>query len=286
MDRSKFARWMAAGLVVSSALIMLSRWAWPVTWAPLGPRCLTSEHAELALFLMLLPVAALAVCVARNVIGLNTFGTFTPALLGLALREVGFGFGVVLLAFVLVPGWWFRQFVERLNLLPVPRSALMLTLLCVVMLFGLIGADATGLQAGRFVTLLPLVILTGMLERFWTSLEEESSGNAVSTLTSTLACAGVVALLTGIPALSRWMMNHPETLGMVMAGQILIGRYTGYRLNELYRYRELSHHLESTDATLVVREPGSETSRRDRSEWPKLPLPGRTQSSTTTSGRR
>ena len=37
--------------------------------------------------LLLLPVCALIICLFRNVIGLNSFGTFTPALIGLAPRS-------------------------------------------------------------------------------------------------------------------------------------------------------------------------------------------------------
>jgi hypothetical protein len=35
------------------------------------------------------------------------------------------------------------------------------------------------------------------------------------------------------------MLRFPETLGLVMAAQLLIGRYTGYRLSELFRFRDL-----------------------------------------------
>ena len=34
------------------------------------------------------------------------------------------------------------------------------------------------------------------------------------------------------------MFSYPETLGLVMAAQLLIGRYTGYRLTELFRFRD------------------------------------------------
>jgi hypothetical protein len=34
------------------------------------------------------------------------------------------------------------------------------------------------------------------------------------------------------------MFRYPETLGLIMAGQLLIGRYTGYRLSELFRFRD------------------------------------------------
>ena len=33
-------------------------------------------------------------------------------------------------------------------------------------------------------------------------------------------------------------MRYPETLGLIIAAQLLIGRYTGYRLSELYRFRD------------------------------------------------
>jgi hypothetical protein len=34
------------------------------------------------------------------------------------------------------------------------------------------------------------------------------------------------------------MFQFPETLGLVMAAQLLLGRYTGYRLSELFRFRD------------------------------------------------
>ena len=34
------------------------------------------------------------------------------------------------------------------------------------------------------------------------------------------------------------MFLFPETLGVVMAGQLLIGRYTGYRLTEFFRFKD------------------------------------------------
>jgi hypothetical protein len=34
------------------------------------------------------------------------------------------------------------------------------------------------------------------------------------------------------------LFRYPETLGLVMAAQLLLGRYTGYRLSELFRFRD------------------------------------------------
>src|SRR3954467_14587785 len=45
---------------------------------------LPPAEQHLVSFLLLFPVAALIVCLFRNVIGLHSFGTFAPALVGLA----------------------------------------------------------------------------------------------------------------------------------------------------------------------------------------------------------
>ena len=48
----------------------------------------------------------------------------------------------------------------------------------------------------------------------------------------------VIALVLSSTGLVQHMFRFPETLGLVMAAQLLIGRYTGYRLMELFRFRD------------------------------------------------
>ena len=51
--------------------------------------------------------------------------------------------------------------------------------------------------------------------------------------------AAAIALVLSRPSAGRSTCSAiPETLGLVMAVQLLIGRYTGYRLMELFRFRD------------------------------------------------
>ena len=90
----------------------------------------------------------------------------------------------------------------------------------------------------RYVALFPMVILTGMIERFWTLEAEDGTLSSFKTLLNTLLIAATVAMLLSVPALLRHLFRYPETLGIIMALQLLIGRYTGYRLTELLRFRD------------------------------------------------
>jgi hypothetical protein len=94
------------------------------------------------------------------------------------------------------------------------------------------------MPATRYISLFPMVILTGMIERFWTLETEDGTLASFKTLLITLGVSATIALVLSIRPLSQHLFRYPETLGLVMACQLLIGRYTGYRLMELFRFRD------------------------------------------------
>jgi hypothetical protein len=100
--------------------------------------------------------------------------------------------------------------------------------------------------AGRFqiavtksISLFPIIILTGMVERFWTLEEEDGVRGSFRTLAGTLLIAATVAVVVSMKAVSQTLLRYPEALGLAMAAQLLLGRYTGYRLSELIRFRDV-----------------------------------------------
>jgi hypothetical protein len=199
---------------------------------------LPPAEQRLVEFLLLLPVAALLVCVFRNVIGIVTFGTFAPALLGMAFRDVASLPGIGIFLLILLVGWLMRRVLDRYHLLQVPRIALMLTLVVTVLVVVIVLANRFSMPATNYISLFPMIILTGMIERFWTLEEEDGTLASFKRLLTTLAVSAVLALILSIHALSRQLFRYPETMGLVMAALLLIGRYTGYRLTELFRFRD------------------------------------------------
>jgi hypothetical protein len=67
---------------------------------------------------------------------------------------------------------------------------------------------------------------------------EDGTATSFKVLMSTMLIAATIALVLAIPAVVRHFFRCPETLALVMACQLLIGRYTGYRLMELFRFRD------------------------------------------------
>lgn len=199
---------------------------------------LPPAEAKLVEFLLLLPIAALIICLFRNIIGLHSFGTFAPALIGLAFRSLESLPGILVFVSIVLIGWGLRRVLDRYHLLQVPRTAFLLSLVVIVLITGILAANYQDLAATRYVSLFPIIILTGMIERFWTLEAEDGTTSSFKTLLNTMVIAASISLFVSIPAVINHMVKFPETLGLIMACQLLIGRYTGYRLSELFRFRD------------------------------------------------
>jgi hypothetical protein len=216
---------------------------------------LPPAERRLVEILLLLPIAALIICIFRNLIGLTSFGTFAPALIGLAFHDLHSLPGILVFVTILLIGWLMRRVLDRYHLLQVPRVATMLTLIMIVLIGAVVAANVYGAPTTRYISLFPMIILCGMVERFWTLETEDGTIASFRTLFQTMLISTIIALVLSSTNLVRHMLRFPETLGLIMATQLLIGRYTGYRLMELLRFRDFlkeppEHHHWAIDSEL------------------------------------
>jgi hypothetical protein len=140
---------------------------------------------------------------------------------------------------IVLVGWGMRHMLEEFHLLQVPRTSALLTLIVTLLIVVVVIASHYHVAATHYISLFPLVILTHLVERFWTVEAEDGTASSFKTLLGTMAVAAMVSLALAPDFVSNWMFRYPETLGVVLACQFVLGRYTGYRLTELYRFGDL-----------------------------------------------
>lgn len=189
--------------------------------------------------MLLVPIGAFVMVVLRNVVGVSTFGTFMPILVALAFRETRLLMGIVLFSAVMILGLVIRFYLERLRLLLVPRLSAVLILVVLLMATISILSHRLGLETGLSVALFPLVILTMSIERMSIVWEERGPGEAFKEGGGTLLVAAVGYLAMTQDLVEHLVFVYPELLLVVLAATLLLGRYRGYRLLELFRFREL-----------------------------------------------
>jgi hypothetical protein len=189
--------------------------------------------------ILLIPLGTLVLSLARNIIGIPTFGIFTPILLTLFFKETSFGFGMFFFFIVVLIGIVERYVLDKFHLLAVPRMSIMLIMVIVLMIcYCLFGQDITTISQ-QHLAFFPIVIVTTNIERISILLAEEGLVNTLKTLIGTLTISILGYILYTINALEMFMFTNPELIFSIIGLQILIGKYKGYRISEFIRFRDL-----------------------------------------------
>ncbi len=194
---------------------------------------------ETLAIILLLPAGALITAVFRNLIGVETFGTFAPALLALSCVYADWRMGLIVFVLVVAIGLSTRALLHRMRLLMVPRLSIILTVIVLCMALAVLVLDYLGLTPSARAVILPLVIMTMMIERFYVTSEEDGVTYALKLLAGTIVVAGCCLVLLRWKELGRVALRFPESTLFIAAALLLIGRYSGYRLTELLRFRDL-----------------------------------------------
>jgi len=195
---------------------------------------------EVLSMLLLLPFGAVITAVFRTIIGIRTFGTFTPTLFAMSFVYADWRTGLVVFAVVLALGLASRALLDRLELLVVPRLSVILTLVVLCMVFGVSVLDHFHVTPSPQAVLLPMVILTMTIERFYLTTIEDSIPYALQLLGGTLLAAFFCYLVLCWGEVGRVILCFPEIHFFTVAALILLGRYTGYRVTELWRFRSMA----------------------------------------------
>jgi len=189
--------------------------------------------------LLLVPFGALVISMLRNMVGFPTFGIFMPVLMALSFRNTGLYYGLAIFFGVLLVGYAVRRVLDRLRLLLVPRMSVLLTLVIAAFtILALIGSKY-GLREFMAVGLLPFVILTMVIERFFVLIEEAGVKQGIRTAVGSAVVSIITYWIISWEPLQLTFFVYPELMAAVAALQILVGQYIGYRLSELFRFRKL-----------------------------------------------
>ena len=189
--------------------------------------------------MIMIPVGVLVILVLRNLVGIQTLGTFTPVLIALAFRETQVGWGIVLFTLITALGLSLRSYLEHLKLQMLPRLSIVLTFVVVIIAVITLFSHKLGLERALSVSLFPMVILTMTIERLSITWEERGGGHSFKVALGTLIAATLSHMLMSIPELTYFVFTFPAILLVLVGFMLAMGRYRGYRLTELMRFKAL-----------------------------------------------
>jgi hypothetical protein len=198
--------------------------------------------ANTIVLLLLLPLVAAFIALARNVIGVRGFGIFLPAALAVAFVAtgplVGIGLFLVIVSISTIMRIILRKLKLRIQYLP--RMALILWSVVVGVLGVLFLAPIFKSNALANVSIFAVLILALLAEDFTRVQLGKSARVAVALTTETLVLSLLSFLFLTSPNLQEFALLHPETMLIGVAiFDFLLGQYVGLRVLEFWRFRRL-----------------------------------------------
>jgi hypothetical protein len=189
--------------------------------------------------LLLIPFGALIVVILRNLVGIQTSGTFMPILIALSFLQTTLVVGLILFLTVVCVGLILRALLSHLNLLLVPRiSAILVFVITIYLAISVIGFKM-GSEVGLNVTFFPMIIISWSIERMCVLWEEEGGKDVLIQGSGSLFTASVIYVLMKNNFIGNMTYAFPELLLVLLAIILMIGTYSGYRLSELRRFEPM-----------------------------------------------
>lgn len=189
------------------------------------------KRADLAL-LLLLPFGALVTALCRHLVGLHSYGVFTPTLLALALvyTDIISTLGILLVICALAIGGRsiFPESISR-----IPRLSIIFTLVAIILSLLVSTLDFFGLQQNGKVILLPTIILTSLIDRLYRTMEDKGMGIAMRRLAWTIFVTLLCLPIIQFNQLGELMLHYPEAHLATLAVFLLISTYKGKQLIHL-----------------------------------------------------
>ncbi len=195
---------------------------------------------NIIVLVLLFPLVASLIAASRHIIGLRGFGIYIPAVLAVALVSTGITEGLAIFGAIVVVAIFSKKFLRKTKLSYLPRTAMLLWLISMGIFAVLLLSPTFGLVSLMSINIFPILILVLLSENFLDAQSRSKQSEAIALTVETLALAFASSLLLRWDIMQKFALTEPELLIFTIAlMNIIIGKFTGLRIKEWFRFRSL-----------------------------------------------
>jgi hypothetical protein len=199
---------------------------------------------ETVILILMLPVVATFIAFLRQVVGIKAFGIYTPLIVTFAfLATNGLKYGIAIFLAVILTGMIMRLVLKPFRLLYLPRVAIMLTVVALFILGLLVlGGDLrrTGLAS---VSIFPILIMITIVEKFIAVQIEKGNRTAMILAVETLVISVIGFFIASSMPFIKFIAAYPWVILFTVPINIILGKWTGLRLGEYFRFKKIIKNL-------------------------------------------
>lgn len=187
--------------------------------------------------ILVLPIIATIVSVARQIIGVKAFGIYIATIITLAFIVTGLKYGLSILVVVLLTSILARLLMKKFKLLYLPRMAIVMTVMGLV-IFAMFAIGAYTSKTGFIaISVFPILIITMLAEKFVEEQIKSGMKNAILLSIYTLVISVASYFLVSWDTFRTLLLSYPEIVLVTIVINVALGRFTGLRISEYLRFK-------------------------------------------------
>lgn len=195
---------------------------------------------DTVILILMLPIIATFIAFLRQVIGIKAFGIYTPLIITFAfLATNGIKYGIVIFLTVTFIGMLMRFVLKPFRLLYLPRVAIMLSAVAIFILAMLALGGAMKRTGLASVSIFPILIMITIVEKFVAVQIEKGNKTAIFLTFETLVISVVGYYIAGWESLRAILVSSPWLVLLTIPINIFLGKWTGMRISEYFRFKEI-----------------------------------------------
>lgn len=207
------------------------------------------------ILLLLLPVIATIITFMKQVVGVTTFGIYTPSIMTLSFLIIGIYAGLVTLLISILTAVIARALLKKTRMLYLPKVSIVIILVSVSILGMLILNIYLDLFDVLSISIFPMLILSTLVEKIIKVKSDAKIFPALASMSQTTLVALIAYFAVGgvidlgftafhVGIIKRLMLAYPELIILLLIINVLMGKWSGLRIMERIRFREILKNLE------------------------------------------
>lgn len=199
--------------------------------------------------LLMLPLIATLVGVARHIIGIKSFGIFTPVILSVAFASISNNpqtnliYGLTITA-VAIAGSVLMQYIMDVNKYKIfrlhylPKLGIIMTAVAISLILMLLVAGSLDKNFAQ-IQPLPLFLIVTLVEDFITKSFKKGAKSALGITIETISLSLIGYFLIIFEPLRNLLLSHPELVLITIVINFIVGKFAGLRMKEYFRFTDI-----------------------------------------------
>jgi hypothetical protein len=193
--------------------------------------------ANTIILILLLPLLATIMVFIRHIVGLPSLELFVPIAFSITLVSTGLFAGAILLTTIILASTFGRIILKRVRIMQLPKMALSIFVVAIFVFWALTVSASLRVLTVTQLSIFPILILILLGEKI-VSLQLSRSTRETIQITIVTVGMGVMGFaILSFASLRSLILLYPEIILLLIPIDVVMGRYFGLRLTEIFRFR-------------------------------------------------